>query len=313
VKQPVPEFVGDDFDADDLVREAAKHKIEGVFVPKASNAHLLEVTAWISMPPQIQTIIGAPGLPCGLITMIYGKRDSGKTSFATEALVSVQRENGIAILIDTENKYNMKRAKAMGLNPDKLILIRAGSIEEAFDRFQAMVNLIKTRKNAKDRKVVCVWDSLGATPSDAEMDETVKDFSMTAAKVIKGRLRKTVRYIKDMKVAFVIINQVYAKMVAFGKTTQPYGGSGPEYHSALILEFVGMGRIRPPGAKAGEPFCGIKVKIECVKNHLAQPFKFGEVLIDGKGFVTDRDPVYVVEMNEASTEVSEEKAGGDPK
>jgi RecA/RadA recombinase len=265
----------------------------------------------------------------------------GKTTFATEALVNTQREGGIAILLDTENKYNLKRAAKMGLDVKKLFIIQAVTIEDAFDKFVTIINLIKSAKEravtkefehkgktakigdvfkeedfealppklqknfisrAKyaDRKVCCVWDSLGATPSEWEMDDTKTDFAMAAAKVIKGRLRKVVRYIRDSKVAFVIINQVYANTNSFGKKTTPYGGSGPEYHSAIILEFVQVGRIRPSGGKSGEDFCGIRSQIECVKNHLSQPFKRGEVQIDWKGFVTgDRSPEYAPERWES--------------
>lgn len=317
---------------DEIVRGAQKY-VKDIFVA-SEDEPLLAVNDWIKMPKPIRDVMGTPGLPCGLITMVYGKKDCGKTTFATEALASCQREGGISILLDTEHKYSMKRAKAMGL--EKPIIIRANTIEEAFDKFVAMINFLKNagqyvvmkpfktkgeeyaigqvieedvyndlsashKGNVKrelkyaHRKVCCVWDSLGATPSMAELDENVEDFSMTAAKVIKGRLRKLLYYIKDMKVAFVIINQVYANMNRFGKKTTPYGGSGPEYHSAVILEFTKMGGIRPPGHKSPEPMCGITTEVEVVKNHLAQPFKRAEIEVDWRGFVVDREPEYAPE------------------
>lgn len=318
-------FTGED-DITDLLISARK-EIEGVFVADEESS-LLEVSGWIPMKKPIQDVMGTPGLPCGLITMAQGKKDCGKTTFATEALISAQQCGGIAILLDTENKYSLKRASQMGLDIKKLIIVQAVTIEEAFDKFIAMINLIKnkTRLIHRDtgevitkaqydklksqekkriieeqtyahKKVVCVWDSLGATPSDAEMDETTKDFSMTAAKVIKGKMRKVIRYIRDTRVAFVIINQVYANMNTFGKKTTSYGGSGPEYHSAVILEFSKQGHIRPTGMKSGDgPFCGIKTEVECIKNHLAQPFKKVNLEIDFKGIIVDgRSPEYAPE------------------
>lgn len=338
-------------DLNELVKGASEH-VKGVFIGD-DETELLSVKDWIPMPEPIAKVIGKPGIPCGLITMAYGKKDCGKTTFATEALASTQREGGIAILLDTEHKYDLARAKSMGLvNP---IIIQANTIEEAFDKFVAMIGYLKNageyyvtkgfktkgeeytigevlneetykslsaaqKANVKrelkyaHRKICCVWDSLGATPSNAELDESVTDFSMTAAKVIKGRIRKVLQYIKDTKVAFVIINQVYSNMAMFGKKITPYGGSGPEYHSALILEFAKLGHIRPPGAKSGDEWCGIKTQIEVVKNHMAQPFKKVEVQIDHRGFVVDRSPEYAPEgingeeANESSEEVLESKA-----
>jgi RecA/RadA recombinase len=324
--------IKEDFLFDEIVKGAQKY-VKDVFVA-SEDEPLLAVNDWIKMPKPIRDVMGTPGIPCGLITMVYGKKDCGKTTFATEALASTQREGGISILLDTEHKYSLRRAKAMGL--EKPIIIRANTIEEAFDKFVAMINFLKNaceyivlkgfktkgqeytageyidesvyeglsaahKANVKKelkyahRKVCCVWDSLGATPSMAELDENVEDFSMTAAKVIKGRLRKLLYYIKDMKVAFVIINQVYANMNRFGKKTTPYGGSGPEYHSAIILEFAKLGGIRPPGYKSPDPMCGITTEVEVVKNHLAQPFKRAELQVDWRGFIVDRDAEYAPE------------------
>ena len=330
-------------DFDELVRGAGVY-VKDIFVGDV-DSELLSISDWIKMPA-LEEIIGKPGIPCGLITMAYGKKDCGKTTFATEALVSAQQDSGIAILLDTEHKYDIRRAEAMGLK--KPIIIRANTIEEAFDKFIAMIHYLKEageyhvekdfktkgqdfaqgevieediyktlsvahKKNVRrvykyaDRKICCVWDSLGATPSEAELDDNTKDFSMTAAKVIKGRIRKVLHYIKDSKVAFIIINQVYSNMNMFGKKITPYGGSGPEYHSALILEFAQLGRIRPPGVKASDgSFCGIRTQIECVKNHMAQPFKKMEMQIDHKGFVVGRDPEYAPEIITPEEEVTDD-------
>src|SRR5207237_199897 len=123
-------------------------------------------------------------------------------------------------------------------------------------------------------------------------------------------MRKLLRYIHDTKVAFIIINQVYTNMNAFGKKTTAYGGSGPLYHSALILEFTKIGRARAPGGKSGEDFDGIKTKIEAVKNHLGQPFRSLEVAIDWKGFVFDRQvecvPDFMKELKDAAAGIKPE-------
>lgn len=309
-------------DLHELISDAKKH-IDGIFSVQDESAELLQVQDWIKLNPVLQEVMGdLPGIPCGMITQACGPKDSGKTTFATEALSSAQRDGGIAILLDTEKKYSLKRAKIMGLNVKDLIIIQAKTIEEAFNKFVVVVNIIKNKGEYVDkegevldshaydkldsnkkkkyrkvlkyagRKVCVVWDSLGATPCEAELDDSKTDFSMNAAKAIKGQMRKLLAYISDMKVAFVIINQVYANTNSFGKKTTPYGGSGPEYHSAIILEFARLGRVRPDGVKSPEPFCGIKTKIECTKNHVGQPFREVELAVDYKGFVVDRSPEY---------------------
>lgn len=276
-----------------LVSEAQKKFGGDILLPTDETMSLLQVDDWIPMPEPLARVMSAPGIPCGLVMEVMGKKDSGKTTFATQALIECQKIGGIAMLLDTENKFSLKRAANMGLNVKRLVIVKAETLEQAFDKFQDMVKLIKQR--APDRTVLCVWDSLGQTPSNAEMDDDVKEFSMAAAKVIKGRLRRLVTYISKTKVAFVIINQVYANMSSFGKKTTPYGGSGPEYAASIQLETVKKGRLRPKGKKSPDDFAGTAIEIECIKNHIGQPFKKVEIGVDWRGFAIDRDVEYAPE------------------
>jgi len=296
---------GTDFDA--FVKEARNLKSDFV-ICGSDEDDMVSVTEWIEMPPQIQEVIGTPGIPCGLISMVYGEPDTGKTSFCNEALASTQRAGGFGVLFLSELKYDERRAAAQGIQCDgkkgSLIKYRPRTIEEVGDLiFQVSVIIDKS----KTKKPVCiVWDSLGATPCENELNEARSNFSMDAAKAITGVLRKTQGLIRDKKIAFVMINQLYDKTgVTFGKKTTTRGGKSPRYYSALQLSFSKLGRIRPPGKKAPHPFCGIRTKIEAEKNHLGQPFKSVEMEIDWKGFVIDRKPEYVPEGFYDGVEVSE--------
>lgn len=279
---------------DSLLEAIKNEKIEGVFTPDDEHLSLLEVTDCIPMPKPLANVMACEGIPYGRIIQVVGKKDSGKTTFATLALKENQEIGGLSILLDTEQKFSLKRAAAMGVDTKKLLVIQADTIEDAFEKFLSVV--MKAKDFAPDRKVLCVWDSLGNTPSKAEMDADVKDFAMNAARAIKGNLRKLTTQISKSKIAFVIINQLYANMATFGKKTTPYGGSGPAYSSSIILEFVNMGRVRPKGVKADDGhFAGTKIQIECTKNHVGQPFRKVELAIDWKGFVIDRGVEYAPE------------------
>jgi len=222
------------------------------------------------------------------------------TTCCNEALASVQRAGGIAILMLSELKYDEKRAADQGIKVDgkkgSLIKYRPKTIEEVGDIIFEISGIIDRSKTTKP---ICIlWDSLGATPCENELNEKRSDFSMDAAKAITGVLRKTQGLIRDKNIAFIMINQVYDKISGgFGKKTATKGGKSPRYYSALQLNFSRLGRIRPPGKKTSDPFCGIKIQIEAEKNHLGQPFKKIEMEIDWRGFVTDRKPEYAPEKS----------------
>ena len=288
-KKKLKHVYGDDFFGE-FATEAKEFFKGDAMIPSGEDDMLIEVNGWIPMPEDVAHMIDAPGFPCGLITTIAGPPDSGKTTFANEALRSVQQEGGVAVLAKTEDKYSLKRAKGMGIDVKKMLILRPKTIEQVGDHVQTLINIIK-QKGWEEKKVCLVWDSLAATPCAAEMNVNRKDFSMDAAKAVRGMLRRVSALIKESNIAFVIINQVYDNLNSFGEKTTQYGGKGAIYHSALILKIAQKNRIRPSGKKEGD-FCGINAVVEVKKNHLGQPFKTGEFHIDWRGFVNDRSPEY---------------------
>jgi recombination protein RecA len=308
-KEAPADTIKDDYEV--FVEQAKKIKSDIIIC--GSGKDELSIDNWITMPKEIQGMIGVPGLPCGLITMVYGLPDCGKTTFCNEALASCQREDGISILILTELKYDKKRAGAQGVKVDgtsgSLIIYRPKTIEEVGENIHDISQIIT---NSKTKKKVCVvWDSLGCTPCANELNEKRADFAMDSARAITGVLRKTQALIKDKNISFTMINQIYSKTgVTFGKKTTTRGGNAPRYYSALCLDFTRLGRIRPKGVDTSFPFCGIKTQIEAEKNHLGAPFRSAVLEIDWKGFVVGREAEYAPEefASEPSEKISEEEA-----
>ncbi len=277
----------DSSDFFDEIIAVAREAKDDFIVPVDSGDELLQVKKYIEMPGPIQEVIGAPGVPCGLITEVYGPPDSGKTTFCTEVLKQTQAQGGVPVLLLSELKYDLPRAELMGLNVSRMMIRRPRTIEEIKEHIHDIVSYVK--KVGSDKPMTIVWDSIAATPCDNELNEKRGDFGADQAKAITGVLRKTQAMIRDHNIAFVMINQISTKIgVTFGKKTQAKGGFAPKFYSALRLEFTRLGRLRAKGQKTGD-FCAIRSKIEAEKNHLGVPFKTIEVAIDYKGFVFDRD------------------------
>lgn len=290
----------DDAAFDALVGDIQK-EVPGIFVPKLG-VDVSTVNEWIPMPAPFNEVMGTDGLPCGHIIQALGDSDTGKTTFCNHALVECQRAGGIAVLIDTEHKYDIKRAVQMGLNRDRLLWRKARTIEEVFQNLVSILKIIRARK--PDAKIVIVWDSLGGTPClrevegygvDGEDEDEKKqsaEYAPAAAKAIKAGLRKTRYFLQEMNAAFLIINQFYTRtdlkgpMAAYAKKKKAYGGEGPKYFSTIMLEFTRIGNvsIQKDGKKEK---IGTKSLVECVKNHIAPPFKTVEVEIDVFGVVTE--------------------------
>ena len=54
----------------DKIVKALQASVPGLSVGKAEGS-ALEVRDWVKMP-ELEGILGVPGFPCGLVTMLYG-------------------------------------------------------------------------------------------------------------------------------------------------------------------------------------------------------------------------------------------------
>lgn len=289
-----PKKVEDDFFSA-MVAEAQKvTKGENLIIPASANEPLLEVQGFIPLHQNFKTLIGCEGIPCGLITEIFGMHDSGKTTFANEVLKNTVEAGGLAFLFVVERKYSLKRAAFQGLDIRKVIVRMPKTVEQVgafiYDVVQIVQNARKKNKKYADKPVCIVWDSLGATPCAKELDERVGDFAAYHPAAITALLRRTQGLIADHNIAFVMLNQVGGKIgVMFGKKTHSKGGYAPKFASTLRIEFTQIGKQRAKEDKATDRPSAIKAKIEVVKNHVGGTFKVLETVIDSKGFVFDRD------------------------
>ena len=60
------------------------------------------------------------GLPVGRITEITGLEQSGKSLLAAHVIASTQKQDGIAVYIDTESSLDAQFLTAIGVDVDKI-------------------------------------------------------------------------------------------------------------------------------------------------------------------------------------------------
>lgn len=229
----------------------------------------LEVAdTWVTMPFPWKDLTGVRGVPFGHITTIQGKPDSGKTTIAMHAMIEAQLQGYTVVLIDTEYKFNFKRFRDMGGSVSELIVFRAQTLESGFDAIDN--SLIEFRKIDKNKPVLYVWDSVGMTPTDNELNNPAGKVSVSeGARVIKRNIRRMVAKIHSTKTGIIFINHIYSNINAmFGASTKGYGGDGPAYASVLVLE---VQKIKAIKSKAGGKTHtkAVVSAVKCTKNHLS--------------------------------------------
>jgi len=216
---------------------------------------------------------GNVGIPQGKLTEIVGEEASGKSLLATQILANAQKAGGIAIYMDTEYAASPDFMKRLGIDIDKLVYMNPGSIEDCYAAIEKTILMAKTRN--VECPVCIVWDSIAATPPQAELDGDYDPNSRIglAAKAHAKGLRKIQRMIGNDKVTLVFTNQLKVKIgVMFGDPMGTPGGKAIPYHADVRIRLTKSKEIAE-GAKALKETLGFHTYAKVFKNRLGPPMR----------------------------------------
>lgn len=236
------------------------------------------------------------GIPCGRLTEIYGEESNGKSSLVADIMANTQKLGGIAVIIDSEQAFDPKRAAAMGLSVDEVIYSDEPTVEGAFEVIDAVIDNVE-----KDRFITVVWDSVAASPTRAESEGEFGESKAMAEKprLLSLGLRRLPKKISD-KMAMVFINQVRTKFgVTFGKNYDSTGGYPIRFASSLRLELTKIGQL-----KSNDKPIGIKCKAYSTKNKTFPPFKTAEYDMLFSGGIDDTNAVLDILVKNQLVETS---------
>ncbi|TNE72923.1 MAG: recombinase RecA [Bacteroidetes bacterium] len=209
--------------------------------------------------------LGVGGLPKGRIVEIYGPESSGKTTLAIHAIAEVQKQGGIAAIVDAEHAFDQFYAKKLGVDIDNLLIAQPDNGEQALEIAD---NLI--RSGAIDLLVV---DSVAALTPKAEIEGEMGDSQMgLQARLMSKALRKLTASINKANCCCIFINQLRDKIgVMFGNPETTTGGNALKFYASVRLDIRRASQI-----KEGEDVIGNRVKVKVVKNKVAPPFRKAE-------------------------------------
>jgi len=209
--------------------------------------------------------LGVNGYPKGRVVEIYGPESSGKTTLAIHAIAEVQKQGGIAAIIDAEHAFDQFYAKKLGVDIDNLLISQPDNGEQALEIAD---NLI--RSGAIDLIVV---DSVAALTPKAEIEGEMGDSQMgLQARLMSKALRKLTASINKAGTCCIFINQLRDKIgVMFGNPETTTGGNALKFYASLRIDIRRAAQI-----KDGEEVVGNRVKVKIVKNKVAPPFRKAE-------------------------------------
>jgi len=209
--------------------------------------------------------LGVGGYPRGRIIEIYGPESSGKTTLAIHAMAEVQKQGGIAAIIDAEHAFDRFYAEKLGVDVSNLLIAQPDCGEQALEIADQLI-----RSSAVDLIVV---DSVAALTPKAEIEGDMGDNKLgLQARLMSQALRKLTATINKTQTTCIFINQLREKIgVMFGNPETTTGGNALKFYASVRLDIRKIGQI-----KDGDTILGNQVRVKIVKNKVAPPFKKAE-------------------------------------
>jgi len=184
------------------------------------------------------------GFPKGRPSIIFGPESSAKTSIMLKAMASHQRiwPHEVCVFVDLEHAFDPDWARKMGVDVDRLVVVRPGYAEQAVD-------MIESFMYADDVGFVGV-DSLAAMVTAQELESSADKAQPGGASIVVGKLcRKAAQALQqawkdDRHLTVCYINQVRMKVgVMFGSPEVLPGGNAQLFHSHLTLRVYGKNEV----------------------------------------------------------------------
>jgi recombination protein RecA len=220
---------------DDLMADAEKAYGAGALV-KASDKFWVPGIERISTGSLAIDLVMGGGVPCGRVTMIYGKESSGKSSLLYSIIAEAQRDGSKAGLVVSESDFDPAYASLLGVNLGALFVAAPESLNEGIDLAEAMIR--------SDEFSVVGFDSLAAGATAAEIERSaMKDEVASAAKVVNKFMRKVCSGLnakpheRPNQTAVVMINQLRTGGLGsfYSYDTTP-SGRGQKYTASVELD-----------------------------------------------------------------------------
>jgi recombination protein RecA len=183
------------------------------------------------------------GLRRGILTIFWGKENTGKSSAAYEFIAQVQKEGGVAAVVHSESLFPAESAKELGVNLDELIMIQDfTSGEDAVNSLFKLMYDVKTGVPLNILDIVVIDSLASLVPKyvvDKMDDEGFEAQSMGAhPKMITGMVNRIFGTGASAKTAIIGINQLREKIGGYGNPETQGGGHALAHMGKLVCKFA---------------------------------------------------------------------------
>lgn len=208
--------------------------------------------------------ISGGGIPEKTAVEYFGKKSSGKTTFALMTIANYQKQNKICVFINGEKAFDKVWAANLGVDIENLLIVQPDKLEEAG---KVLVDLSESNVD------LIVIDSIVSIIPELEDDADIDEPKRAAqAKVNALIVRKIQKIWNKSNTSFIFINQIRDNMTIYGSPLITPGGRSLEHFYSIQVEFR-KGTLIEQGVKKDKEVIGNEINLRTIKNKTYPPYK----------------------------------------
>lgn len=205
------------------------------------------------------------GAPVGKLISIAGEEASGKSLMCAHIIAEVQRRGGIAVYLDSESAADPDFMRRVGVDLESLVYIQPGTVEKAFEHMENCIKVLRAKN--PDVLMAIIWDSIGGTPTQAEIEGSYDPNSSIGllGKALSKGLRKVIDLVAKERVALIFTNHLKQKIgYVMGDPMYEPGGKSVPYFASVRVRLTSSTKLKD----ASGNIYGVKTNARVIKSRL---------------------------------------------
>ncbi len=217
------------------------------------------------------------GLPGGRVVEYFGAESSGKTTALMAAMVINAERGGINAVADAESTFDQDRYIQMGGDPNKVLMIDPGTMEDFYDKLKKLVTWAAKQTVPHNAVVLIGVDSMPMLIPKRMFELEGEEQTVGEQARINSRHLPSINEMLGSNTCLVLLNQVRDKIGAMawnadGNIDTP-GGRIIKHLCSIRVLFNKAGQIDNGKSKEAREIIGMKTQAKVVKNKVAPPLR----------------------------------------